>query len=462
MPDQPHRVQIEQVDWRALLPFLRLFEGFRMAIQPAKLLPALLLVLLTYIGGLGLDLIWGPQVHLGEFGAYRMAPTTDGFEQWLATQQVRLEQRAASASWQEHRGGIFATVLQSEVEAFEQMVVSAISLDFGFSDFLRGRGLRSGGVIGALGIMLFAVPGWLYVAHPGFLAVFLLWIFLLTVLFGGAITRLAALQATRRQHASAFEGLRFAARWYGWLLLSPLIPLAVALAVGLLLALAGLALFNFPVLDIVGALLFGLMLVGGLIAALVLVGLLLGANLLLPALAVEGSDAFDAISRAVNYVIGRPWRYLFYNVVMLVYGAITYLFVGMIIFFTLWLTKAFAGLWVFRDMTANQSRIDAILPDPRLGQLMYNVDWASLDGSGLVAAAIVLVWVKLLIAILPAYALSFFFSEQTWIYLLLRRSADGSDFSEVYLDEPADDAATPPEKLEPAEAPVDSETESAV
>ena len=435
MPEQAHRVHVDQVDWTALLPFVRLFRGYRMAIHPAKLLLALMLVILTYLGGVGMDLIWGAQVQPGEV------------QQYLGVSSYTLGVRGADG-----RAGVFETTLAVESRAFERMVVSATQLNFGFTSFLAGRGFDAGGVLGALSIMVVGVPGWLYTSHPGFLAVFLAFSFLLTVLFGSAIARLAALQATRDLHPSAFTALRYTAKRYVSFVLTPLIPVGVAVSIGLFLALAGLALFNLPYLDVVGALFFGIFLACGFAVALILFGLLIASPLLLPTLAVEGSDAFDAISRAFNYVIGRPWRYLFYNLVMVVYGAITYLFVGLIVFLTLWCTKAAVGLWTFAG-DGDQTRFDAILPNPQLGELVHTVEWSALDGSGWLAASIVMVWVKLLIALLPAFAVSLFFCEQTWIYLLLRRTAEGAELDEVYL-EPRDhfEPAITPEKVEPTEA----------
>ena len=69
--------------------------------------------------------------------------------------------------------------------------------------------------------------------------------------------------------------------------------------------------------------------------------------------------------------------------------------------------------------------------------------WGQLDQSGQIAGAMVLVWVKLLVFLLPAYAFSYYFCAQTWIYLLLRRAADRIGLD--YMDEP-DDA--PPAKAE--------------
>lgn len=444
------RVHVEQADWRTLLPFVRLFRGFRMAIHPARLGLALALVVLTYLGGLGMDVAWGPQVYPDEIDRFLHLPSEE-YAQW---RDGMAEQRdGAEAVADDPRIGVFRALLEAQGRAFEQLIHSATRLNFGLTGFLAGEGFRAGGVLGALSIMILGVPGWLLTTYPGFLAVFLLFAFLLTALLGGAIARLAAVQVSREASPSAFAGLRFTGVRYPWFVLAPLIPLIVAGLIGLALAVAGLALFNAPVLDVIGAVLFGLLLLGGFVIAVILIGLLIASPLLLPALAVEGTDAFDAISRAFNYVIARPWHYLFYNVVMVVYGAITYLFVGLVVYVTLWATKAAVGWWAFAGVGGEDDRLnrfDAILPAPQLGELVFTPAWDALDASGTVAAAVVLVWVRLLIALLPAYAVSFFFCQQTWIYLLLRHSTDEAELDEVYL-EPSEQPEATPEKLEPGE-----------
>ncbi len=427
---QAHRVRVEGVDWASLLPVIRLFAAFRMAIHPAKLLLALMLVIVLYLGGLALDTVWGVQVYPGEVSRYIERPS-DQYDAWLALQRRHLGQ-ARELGRDDPRIGIFDTLLSAEIEAFRRLIVSASSFDFGLRALASSQPSAAGGVIGALFLMVVGIPGWLVRTHPGFTAVYCGFAFLLTAWVGGAICRLAALHACANRRPSAFTALHFAGRKYIWFVLAPLIPVVLALFVGLLLALVGLALFNLPILDVIGAALFGVLLLGGFVMALLLVGFAGASNLLWPAVAVEGSDAFDAISRAFNYVYGRPWRYLFYSAAALVYGAITYLFFGFVVYLVLLLTKASVGAWVFAEMAeGGPNRFDAVLPDTELGQLMPAADWDGLDRSGKVSAALVNVWVKLLISFLPAFALSYYFCAQTWIYLLLRQSADGAETSYV-------------------------------
>ncbi len=440
MPQDLNRVRVEGIDWPNLLPVTRLFRAFRMAIHPAKLGLGLLLAVLLYLGGIGMDLAWGPQVFPTELRSYRTQTPAEHRD------TMRLLRRGATDATE--RAGIFQTLLREELTAFDDLIRSALVPDFGFTAFLSGQ--EQTGVIGAILRMTTTIPGWLYHTHPGFLATYLLYTFLLLCLIGGAICRHAALHATVRRPPTLADAVVFAARRYHHLVLSPLTPLLLILAIGMLLALAGL-LFNVPVLDIFGGLGFGLMLAGGAVIALLLIGLVAGFGLMFPAVAVEGADFFDAISRAYGYVIGRPWHWVFYNVVLTIYGAITYLFVGLIVFLTLAATKSFADLLVFREVAEGVSRLDAMIADPRLGTLIPEAGDAkvTLTWSGKAAAWLIAVWVRLLILLLPAFAFSFYFSAQTWVYLLMRRSADGIDYREVYLETDAENLAPQtPDKIE--------------
>jgi hypothetical protein len=440
MVEHNQRVVLDGIDWRLTFPFLRIFNAFGMAVQPGRLLLSLMLVLLLYLGGTAMDLAWGRQVYPNEVGAY-VRNNAEDYGAWLELAKAKQPQDY-----------IFKTLVDQEVSAFERLVVSATSLDFGLADLAAGRGVESGGVIGALASMVVVIPGWLYTAHPWFMAVFVLYAFALTSLIGAAICRVAAMDACRGEHLSAFAGLRFALNHWVQVMLAPLIPLGIVVVIRLALALAGWAFFNLPVLDVIGAVLFGLMLLLGFVAAMLLIGLALGVNLLTPGIAVEASDAFDTVGRAYNYIVGRPWRFVFYNMVLIVYGAVTYLLVGLVVFSTIWFTKQCLSLGAGAEVAAGVTRLDAVMPDPRWGRLLSDPDWDNLGGTGTVAAALVRVWMQLLIAVLPAFAVSYYFNAQTWVYLLLRRSADLVEFDEVYIEPDPEAVAAPArDKVEPAE-----------
>jgi len=66
-----HHVTVAAVAWSNILEFLHLFKTFRLAINPAKLVVALLAILAIYGSGRLFDLAWGPQVYPSEIERYQ-------------------------------------------------------------------------------------------------------------------------------------------------------------------------------------------------------------------------------------------------------------------------------------------------------------------------------------------------------------------------------------------------------
>lgn len=441
MASETPRVRIDGIDWASAFPVVRLLGSFRMAIGPARMVPAVLLVVLMFLIGQGLDLVWGPRVSSGEFEKYLSLPASE-FEQW------RQERLSVPASVRDARG-VFEAALIAELAAFRAFIASALELDFGLRSVVGQPPHQGAGVIAALWVMVLGVPSWLLSTYPAYTATLLLLGFLVLCAFGGVVARLVAVQACTGEPGRLGAAIQFVGRRYLWYFLGPVIPLLLAVVLAFALALCGLVFFNLPALDVAGALALGPMFAVGLVIALVFIGLLLGGNLLFAAISVEGSDAFDAVSRVYNYALGRPLRFLVYTVVVIVYGALTYVLVGIVVFLTLWITQRCLSTWVFTEVDG-VSRLEAIFPEPSIGELYRPADWGALRDSswGMAAAGIATAWVQLLLAVLPAYALSYYLSAQTWVYLLLRRVSDGTEFEEHDQQPPRGGAA--PDKVEPA------------
>ncbi len=230
---------------------------------------------------------------------------------------------------------------------------------------------------------------------------------------------------------------------------APITPFLVLLAIGLMLAVAGL-IGAIPFAgEIVLGLFFIVFLVGGFVLMLLLLGILGGFNLLYPTIAVEGSDAFDAMSRSFAYVYARPWRLLFYSIVSLIYGILTFLFVSFAIYLVLSLTHTFAG-WGTNLVGYNHGwfsgnlKLDTLWPAPDFARLMGATNWYAMSWTEFIGALFLHFWVYLLISVGGAYVVSYYFSTHTIIYLLLRRSVDGQAMTEVYLEESPLAADAPP------------------
>ena len=305
----------------------------------------------------------------------------------------------------------------------------------------------------------FAVgPVWLLTQHWVYFTLFGLWFLLIWSVFGGAICRIAAVHVARDEKLSVRSALVFSVGKFLSFLCAPLIPLGLLVVIGLLTALASLVLTGITWLGIgpnLGAVVMGLgfflALLAGLAMAVLLVGLVGGFNLMYPTVAVEGSDSFDAISRSFSYLYARPWRLAVYTAISVVYGSACYLFVRLFIYLVLTLTYTFVGLGVVSHAHSTAPLLSALWPNPATaGRLSYSVDPLGLTFLQDVAAGLIWFWVHLLIAVLGAFAISFYFSSNTIVYYLLRREVDATDMDDVYVD-PADedDLAEPDPAAEP-------------
>jgi len=295
---------------------------------------------------------------------------------------------------------------------------------------------------------------WLVTEHWLFAIVFLAVLLAVWSLFGGAIHRIAALHAARDEKMSMMQGLRFAIGKFPSFFTAPLIPVAIILVLGGLLAFGGL-IFGTYAGGIVMSVLFGLALLLGLGVAFLLIGLTAGGWLMYPTIAAEGSDSFDAISRSFSYVFARPFRAAFYGLVALVYGVITYLFVRFFAYVLLAGVHVFVGWGVFASgdaVSPHADKLDVIWSAPTFDDLWGSFNWAAMSGPEKVGAFILGIWVFLVAAAVGAYLLSYFASSMTTIYLLLRQKVDATDLDDVYVEE-AEEEPLPP--AEPEEAPAE-------
>ena len=552
------RVRIEEVDWLAVLPWLRLFKSFRMAMHPFKLLTALLLVTLIFVGGKVMDAVAGTPVTPGELNQYRehyyRLITREQYDAWRQQQgdvskkaltkvlgsvrglkvdvklvvdsnkpfdqavtevnnhyldafsakaafrqevsgtielekefeELRLQRlRVLSAIDRLRPRGVFASALDHALDSFNRLMRAGASLRFGWGQVTGPRSARTQGppidgevgaadnpllepisdeamlayddqltLVASLRDLFVVLPGWLIQTYPAFFGIFLFFALMVFSVLGGAVARMAALDATHAEHVGPRVALRYSmARWWSFLA-TPLAPLGIVLGTSLLLMAGGFVLFNPPEwgIDILGGVVFIAAILCGLIIALTIVLTAGGAHLFYPAVAVDGADPFDALARSFNYVLNRPWRWLFYTTAAMVHGAITYLFVSFVVFALLWVVQAAAGFLVFTGTTLETNRFDAIFPPPRFGQLSYVVDYTALDWSGRIAAWVIRCWNFFVIGLLPAFVFSYYLCASTWIYLLLRRTADGVELEDVAPDALAPIAAAESEKAEPSDA----------
>ncbi len=257
-----------------------------------------------------------------------------------------------------------------------------------------------------------------------------LWAIAVWAVFGGAISRIAALYLTRGEMLGPVKALGAAiSKWPGTAG-GPVISLIVAAVLALPLVLTGL-LLRLDLLALVVGLLWFVALCWGLMLAVVLLGLLLGWPLMWATIGVERSDAFDSVSRCYAYIYQRPLHLVFYLVVASLLGLLGELAVEYFVVagstLTDWTTSWGAG-------------------NERLAQLSLGeaTDGPPLSGTASTAAMSIRFWKGMLLAIAASYPLAYLWSATVGIYLLLRRHVDSTEMDEVCLSEPEPAVGLPP------------------
>ena len=552
----PESFVLRQVAWSEALDFCRIFRAFRLAIQPANWLVALLAIVCIYSAGRLLDGVWGPQVLPGEISTFQtmnaahyrayvlqaqdnrqqlLTQVLDTYAGNLSAARIQAESQNPRAAYttlchafekQFHRSvadsykitptaadgtsiqpaklrrraakmllaqmmairhsagrGIFDALLKFECHQFSRLIDNSLGLirvapdraavspaddptaapvwqiQVGLAPRSIHRLWKSDTVVGCLANMCVTGPGWLLLgaapmqkaSHEGAVSLFFrrtgyllsllafLVISLAAIAFAGAfICRYSALKLSGAQPESRLV-VRFVRSHLGSFIKAPLLPLATIIGTSIgfgLIAMVG-------AIPIIGEVLIGfgfvVFLIGGLIIMLMVLGLLGGASLIYPTLAVEGSDSFDAISRSFSYVYSRPWRMLFYSICSLIYGALTYLFLTVAVFVLLYAAHAVvAGGMSFFGTThgwyTGGGKLDSMWATPRLGRLIPPINWWAMNWSEYAGAIGLYFWLFMLVSLLGAFVMSFYFSSSTIIYLLVRQHVDGQPVTDIFTE----------------------------
>ncbi|HEV3262624.1 MAG TPA: hypothetical protein VG013_37635 [Gemmataceae bacterium] len=303
---------------------------------------------------------------------------------------------------------------------------------------------------------------WLY------FSLVLVWTLATWALFGGAITRMAAVQVARKEKIGPIEAIRFTLSRYLHFFSAPLFPLILVLIITVFLIIYGLLhwipIFGDIVVDGLG---WPLVLLAGLVMAVILVGLV-GWPMMYSTISAEGSDNFDALSRSYSYVYQCPWHYVWYSIVALAYGAVLVFFVGFMGSLMVYLGKWGVGqtpgvertgrgpsyLFVYaptsyqwRELLLQGALTDeddgsrSVVKDGAIDSEAYKAYTDGLTWFNKTGAVMVSGWMYLIFLMVIGFGYSYFWSAGTIVYLLMRRKVDDTELDEVYLEEDESDEA---------------------
>jgi hypothetical protein len=495
------------INFRKSFPWMELFRCFQVALDPRKLLAAGLGIVVMSLGWWLLSVIFAsekPTYNNEQYIAYAKKalgdkkPSTGTTEQFYQPEDYEIEAnriydrelqqwkfrndlagpggRLRTLPWDEYRGPNPYLLMTSLFggDAAERSV--------NLSQFLTGTiPVLIEPLVKIMLPLLKFIDANADTTTRFYLFLCLVWSLSVWALFGGFITRIAALQLVGKDRVNLMETIRFTLKRYLSLLISPFVPLMLMAAITLGLAVYGML----AMIPIVGDfLLYGLLMplvfLGGLVMAMILIGLI-GYPMMYPTISTEGSDAFDAVSRSYNYVAQGIWSYLWYGFVAVVYGALVTLFVVFVASLAVYLGKwsisqAIGNEWAgrkpdflfmhapdsfgWRQLFLQGSPI-AVEPDfpnltdlkpgeisnPRRIVYVYkNNDAAmqylnSLWGIEKFAAWLVAVWLAIAFMLMLGFSYSYFWTASTMIYLLMRQKIDETELDEIYY---VDDFPEPP------------------
>jgi len=412
------------------LLFPKVFQTFRMAIQPSKLIIAFLAVAVICVAGWLMDLnktvvttpgIQGEETELQIY----VTPTTDQLESYFEDAKENGE-----------RTGVFSTLWLFAATRFHGALYSLFRFDI--------QGVVEN-IVGCFKALV-----WAFEYHYIYSIIFFAITLAMISITGGAICRTAALQFARDEKPGLTETLRFSLKKFTSFFAAPLAPVGIIIFIGFFIFLLGLVgnipWAGKPIMAIFMVLAF---IAGGLITV-VLIGAVAGFNLMFPAVAYDDADCFDAISRSFSYIFAKPWRMGFYTAIAAVYGAICYMFVRFFAFLLLCVTYWALQLGILGD----NSRLTGIWRDkPTFAGLVVPPNWAALNGLESLGAFLVYLLLLAVVVLIVAFLVSFYFSANTIIYSLMRKAVDNTALEDVYT--PAEET-----KTEPEETPPESESET--
>jgi len=376
--------------------FPKIFHTFRIAIHWKTLVIAFLAVVVICLAGRIMDLIFA----------------------------------AASSSWSQD--GVFIRLWEAASVSFHSALKSLFAFNIlGVAESIAGY---------------FVAVGSIFKDHYIYCIIFCVIKLAVISVCGGAICRIAALQFARGEKPGVSEALRFSTKKFLSFFITPLAPVAMIIFIGLFIFLLGL-IGNIPrVGELLMSVFMFLAFFAGALLAVIFIGAIAGFNLMFPAVAYDGSDSFDAISRSFGYVYAKPWRMGFYTLVALVYGAICYMFVRFFAFLMLLFTYWFLRLGILGD----NSKLTAIWPGPSFWDLVgpsgLPANWTQSLSSFLIHLCIMIV-----VGLVVSFIISFYFSANTIIYSLMRNKVDNTTLEDIYV--PFNKARTEPsvDESEPKE-----------
>lgn len=334
---------------------------------------------------------------------------------------------------------IWVLVILAFASAFKLVAISPFELITGFLISPR-LGLCS--LIRKLFSSLQTVDWGEYAA----LVVLVLGLLIIWSVFAGAITRLAAVEFSKGEKLGIKDSLIFSVKrfWsYFWCPITPVLGALFFIACNVIGGLLGQIKIAGEIAVAIG---FPLAILSGFLIVFIGVIGIIGFFLMYPTISAEGSDTFDAMSRAYSYVLSRPAHFLSLLISILVCGFIlTFLtsFVACLVMKTTYCTVGIGMGDKFDSIRAFIAGLGegGISTEP-LGTISMKF-----------AALMMMLYIVLVKVAVGSIIVAFAGSASTIAYLILRKDVDGTEMFDVYIEEKEEVVSETKENSEDAETP---------
>lgn len=258
----------------------------------------------------------------------------------------------------------------------------------------------------------------------------LLWALVIWALFGTAVSRMAALDFSGTGGAGLRDSVRFSLRHLRSAMGAPLIPVGFVGVLWLICCLGGLGARIPYVGEVLAGLLWFVPLLLGLAAAVIIVCISASWPLMMCTIGVERSDAFDGLSRGYDYLVSRPWYACWLAGLSLATGTVVLLLVSLVV-----QLGSHFGTWAVGSGMGDPAAVEITSAGPdTLRSHMAGADQAASQTSS-AGRFLTMVWLRALSLLEWGFVYSYFWTSMTLIYLLLRKSVDGTALESVSVIE---------------------------
>lgn len=228
---------------------------------------------------------------------------------------------------------------------------------------------------------------------------------------GTAVCRMVAVEYGNHKVVPWPEALAFGIRRWSSAATGLLIAPAVAGIVCFVMAAAGWILLSWPVVQVVGAVVYPIFLIGAACSAILLIGGILGHVYFCPAVAAENADGLDAFQRGLAYVVAAPLRMFLYIAIGVMQAIVATV---LLLVFASW-TSGIASWSAMRWISHGEPGVEP--------------GWSQRTADGLIS-----MWSKIPMLLVGGFVVSSYFAISTIVFLLVRERADGRDAADLWME----------------------------